>query len=33
MTTLTPTRLAQMPRVNLLPPEIAAAAKLQAAAR
>ena len=29
MTTLTPTRLAQMPRVNLLPPEIAAAAKLR----
>lgn len=29
MTTLTPTRLAQMPRVNLLPPEIAAAAKLK----
>jgi Tfp pilus assembly protein PilN len=29
MTTLTPTRLAQMPRVNLLPPEIAAAARLK----
>ncbi len=29
MTTLTPTRLAQMPRVNLLPPEIAEAAKLK----
>lgn len=29
MTTLTPTRLAQMPRVNLLPPEIAAAARLR----
>lgn len=29
MTTLTPTRLAQMPRVNLLPPEIAQAAKLK----
>ncbi len=29
MTTLTPTRLAQLPRVNLLPPEIAAAAKLK----
>jgi len=29
MTTLTPTRLAQMPRVNLLPPEIAAAAQLR----
>ena len=29
MTTLTPTRLAAMPRVNLLPPEIAAAAKLK----
>lgn len=29
MTTLTPTRMAQMPRVNLLPPEIAAAAKLR----
>lgn len=29
MTTMTPTRLAQMPRVNLLPPEIAAAAKLK----
>ena len=29
MTTLTPTRLAQMPRVNLLPPEIAAEAKLK----
>ena len=29
MTTLTPTRLAQMPRVNLLPPEIAAAAKFK----
>ena len=29
MTTLTPTRLAAMPRVNLLPPEIAEAAKLK----
>lgn len=29
MTTLTPTRLAEMPRVNLLPPEIAAAAQLK----
>ena len=29
MTTLTPTRLAALPRVNLLPPEIAAAAKLR----
>jgi Tfp pilus assembly protein PilN len=29
MTTLTPTRLAAMPRVNLLPPEIAAAARLK----
>jgi Tfp pilus assembly protein PilN len=29
MTTLTPTRLAQMPRVNLLPPEIAEAAQLK----
>lgn len=29
MTTLTPTRLAQMPRVNLLPPEIAAAARFK----
>ena len=29
MTTMTPTRLAQMPRVNLLPPEIAAAAQLK----
>ena len=29
MTTLTPTRLAAMPRVNLLPPEIAQAAKLR----
>jgi Tfp pilus assembly protein PilN len=29
MTTLTPTRLAAMPRVNLLPPEIAEAARLK----
>jgi Tfp pilus assembly protein PilN len=29
MTTLTPTRLASMPRVNLLPPEIAAAQRLR----
>lgn len=29
MTTLTPTRLAAMPRVNLLPPEIEAAARLK----
>ena len=29
MTTMTPTRLAQMPRVNLLPPEIAAEAKFK----
>lgn len=29
MTTLTPTRLTQLPRVNLLPPEIAAAARLR----
>ena len=29
MTTLTPTRLAAMPRVNLLPPEIAAAARIK----
>jgi len=29
MTTLTPTRLAEMPRVNLLPPEIAEAAQLK----
>lgn len=29
MTTLTPTRLAAMPRVNLLPPEIAEAAQLK----
>ena len=30
MTTMTPTRLAQMPRVNLLPPEIAASCQAQA---
>ena len=29
MTTLTPTRLAAMPRVNLLPPEIAEAARFK----
>jgi Tfp pilus assembly protein PilN len=29
MTTMTPTRLASMPRVNLLPPEIAAAERLR----
>jgi Tfp pilus assembly protein PilN len=29
MTTMTPTQLATMPRVNLLPPEIAAAARLK----